>query len=112
VELPHPPTKTEEDVPLAVWPQSLGEDVPWMDEDVDEAVDGVLHWDRAMGLETLSSMEVEMSSSMVSGFSTSTGQSVRSPTESKRSSPMGPGTTSPKGLEGSISGSCDIFPSK
>ena len=95
MELPHPPTKTEEDVPLAVWPQSLGEDVPCIDDNVDEAVDGVLHWDRAMSPETLSSMEVERSSSMVSGISTSTGQSVRSLTVLKRSSPVGPGRSSP-----------------
>ena len=56
----------------------------WIDDDVDEAVDGVLHWDRAMGPETLSSMELKRSSSMVSGSSSSMGQSVRSPIESKR----------------------------
>jgi len=106
-ELPRPPTKTEEDVPLAVWPQSLGEHVSWLDDHVDEAVDGVLHWDRAMSPETLSSMYVEVSSSMdmersssmVSEISNSTGQSVRSRIVSKRSSPMAPQRTSPKGLQ-------------
>ena len=91
--LPH--TKTEEQVHLAVWPQSLAVDLPWKDEDVDEAVDGVLHWDRAVGLETFSSMEVERSSSMALASSRSMGQSVRIAIVSKRSSPMEPGRRSP-----------------
>ena len=85
---PITPSKNEEDVPLAVWPQSLGEDALWIDAHVDEAVDGVLHWDRALGPQTLSSMEVERSSSMVSGSSSPTGQRARSPRESKKSSAM------------------------
>jgi len=68
-ELPCPPTKTEEQVQLQqlrarVWPQSPGAQLPWIDEDVDEALDGVLHKDREVGPETLSSMEVERCGSM------------------------------------------------
>ncbi|OPJ79602.1 fibrous sheath CABYR-binding protein-like [Patagioenas fasciata monilis] len=91
--------------------EHLGEELPWVDVDMDDAVDGDEDKDKDAGPDRSSSVELERRSPMESGRSNPVVPSRRSLVEEKRSSPVepqrshntGPGRSSSMEMDSHIS---------